>query len=1179
MPRRLRHYALGSQETFLSRARNCIAGGRRVRWAVVVLVASILAGLFAANPSAAVRAPPPTPASFAIDRDFDLTKVADISSTCGFFAARVDANDRVHYAYMASSRLYYGVEGSGLDPIVVSSGFVACADVDLAFKPDGTAVVAWIDLRNAYASGDGSGAGWDLFVASEDTGWQETLVTGSSDLRVQTFRMDVDSRGTIDVVYSRFTVANFPYDPALFFANSPQWQEVAVSGPPVWYAPSLAIDSRDRVHAAWSLWGDLETVWYATSANGWANVRVDQNQSSNWWDDRRVPSIVVDTRDGVHVAWEDFRNTDTTWTLNPNRVEIWDASPSDGWMNRELVVPDDAAPTRTKWDPILTIDSTDRWHVVWSEGNDNRSLYYANNTDWNRAIKFTNATSSSPSTGYFPPHPVNGRNGRPTIVFADSRTGSLVLWRKDGWDFGPDLTPPVTGALTNRTFGVASGGWLHAIGSWDNDRIVSYDWRFVGPTTVMASGYDVFVTFAAPGTYDATLSIQDPAGYGASANFTVEVLPEWSTTGWILDRRLMDVPGSNGRLTIFPWDGTAFPVLYWGAFYLRVGPWGNVLQETQLTPNAPRETGAIDGSGNVHTVGFDGYELVYTKASPDGVNLIPPTRLALGGVLPQRPYLTFADDALWLAWIDQRDAGGLQIYMASLDLNGSVRWGPVRISNSSLGADLPIVSANGSSLWVAWTDSREFTAAVYASRLNLTTMAFGVQEVRLGDGAAWDAKALGSRGIAWLGGAPWSEPYVAWANATGAATAPKAWPSLDDGVGGFFGALTVDSGDNAYAVWWDGAYGNASALRYAKASPNGSVEPRGGVRIHNVLGDGYPTMSITLAPDGEPRIAYAVETPRGFSLFLAARDPIPPVARISIGGTLRAGAPIVLDGRGSTDNSGVATYAWAVRDPNGGTRIYNGTPVTIREHAGDYTVTLTVRDLAGNTADASNTLTIAPDTVPPVAVIDGPTIVTEGDTVTYDGTASSDDGAIETYRWSVTGPETGSGEGPTFRFTFPVPGNYTVQLVVADFGVNSASADVQVRVRDLYPPTVVLDIPATVYEGDEVILDASRSTDESGIGTVVWSVVLSGTEIARLQGVTVPYRFERAGTYHVTATVTDVTGNEASRMVTVTVSVRAADPMYRAIVGLGLVAGGAIATGGIVALIEWRKASRRRGGH
>jgi len=47
-------------------------------------------------------------------------------------------------------------------------------------------------------------------------------------------------------------------------------------------------------------------------------------------------------------------------------------------------------------------------------------------------------------------------------------------------------------------------------------------------------------------------------------------------------------------------------------------------------PNAPRETAAFDGAGNVHTVGFDGVSLEYTKASSSGANLVPPTTLPLG---------------------------------------------------------------------------------------------------------------------------------------------------------------------------------------------------------------------------------------------------------------------------------------------------------------------------------------------------------------------------------------------------------------------------------------------------------------------------------------------------------------------------------------------------------------------
>src|SRR5437867_2123414 len=279
------------------------------------------------------------------------------------------------------------------------------------------------------------------------------------------------------------------------------------------------------------------------------------------------------------------------------------------------------------------------------EWNDNGNLYYANSTDWNRAIKITNASTNLGYAEQLPSHPVDVQNARLTVVYSDSRSGTPALWRKDDWDLGPDLIPPVAGPLPNRTIGLATGGRLQATGSWDNDRIASYDWRFTGPSTVVASGYDVTVNFAQPGRYVGVLAVRDPAGFSSTTNFTLDVIPEASTTGWILDRPLFTAPGPNNWVTVFPWDGTAFPVVYLGATYLRMGMRGEVLQRVTLMPNAPRETAAVDGGGNVHTVGFDGVSLEYTKASPSGANLVPPTTLPLGSFFPQQPYLTAIESA------------------------------------------------------------------------------------------------------------------------------------------------------------------------------------------------------------------------------------------------------------------------------------------------------------------------------------------------------------------------------------------------------------------------------------------------------------------------------------------------------------------------------------------------------
>src|SRR2546422_982112 len=475
-----------------------------------------------------------------------------------------------------------------------------------------------------------------------------------------------------------------------------------------------------------------------------------------------------------------------------------------------------------------------------------------------------------------------------------------------------------------------------------------------------------------------------------------------------------------------------------------MGMRGEVLQQVTLMPNAPRETAAFDGAGNVHTVGFDGVSLEYTKASPSGANLVPPTTLPLDAYYPQQPYLTVTQGALWLGWIDLRN-GAPEIYLASLDLNGNLRWGPTRISNNPGNSMQPILTAVGSSLWIVWRDDREFADAAYASRLKLETMPFGFSERGLGDGSAWGGKALASGGLALLHGASLSKPYVGRFNASGELAAPEVRLGFDNGQGSLFGGIAVDPSENVYAAWWDDASSAGSAIRYEKVLANGTVDPVGGVRIHSVDGGSYPSMSAVVGPDGEPRIVYGVETPSGTRLLAAIGDSIPPVARISLGGTLRAGAAIRLNGTLSSDNFGIALYLWHVQGGGGGAD-YTGSSVTIRVAAGVYAVTVEVQDLANNTAVASTTLTVAPDTVPPVAVITGTVKVTGGDTITYDGLASADDGAIFRYQWSVAGPATANGEGATVPSRLERAGLYQITLTVTDIWGNSASQTTDVKV-------------------------------------------------------------------------------------------------------------------------------------
>src|SRR5437867_13136217 len=102
-----------------------------------------------------------------------------------------------------------------------------------------------------------------------------------------------------------------------------------------------------------------------------------------------------------------------------------------------------------------------------------------------------------------------------------------------------------------------------------------------------------------------------------------------------------------------------------------------------------------------------------------------------------------------------------------------------------------------------------------------------------------------------------------------------------------------------------------------------------------------------------------------------------------------------------------------------------------------------------------------------------------------------------------------------------------------------------------------MQVPRSVYEGTSVTFDATGSKDESGLAPIIWSVRFGGSEIARVEGFTVPYRFERAGLYQITLTVTDIWGNAASQTTDVNVLVRSAHTACNALVGLAFTGAGA----------------------
>src|SRR3972149_2630456 len=78
-------------------------------------------------------------------------------------------------------------------------------------------------------------------------------------------------------------------------------------------------------------------------------------------------------------------------------------------------------------------------------------------------------------------------------------------------------------------------------------------------------------------------------------------------------------------------------------------------------------------------------------------------------------------------------------------------------------------------------------------------------------------------------------------------------------------------------------------------------------------------------------------------------------------------APATLSGAGSTDTVGVANYTWAFTDGSPRT-LYGSSATYVFATPGVYTVTLTVRDAAGNAAADTLTVTVRDVTLPPASI-------------------------------------------------------------------------------------------------------------------------------------------------------------------------------------------------------------------
>ena len=240
-----------------------------------------------------------------------------------------------------------------------------------------------------------------------------------------------------------------------------------------------------------------------------------------------------------------------------------------------------------------------------------------------------------------------------------------------------------------------------------------------------------------------------------------------------------------------------------------------------------------------------------------------------------------------------------------------------------------------------------------------------------------------------------------------------------------------------------------------------------------------------------------------------------------------------LDGSGSTDDAGIASYTWYVDN----VRVGAG-PASSRRHtfggAGTYAVRLTVADIHGNTASDTGTADVSRG---PAADLD---VSCDELECTLDGSGSRDDIGIVSYAWYVDNSLVGSGTASSRPHTFQRAGTYTVRLTVADRHGNTDSDSRPVTVTSDEPPTAILSVSCG---GLDCTFDGSDSDDDDRITNYAWEV--NGSEIASGAASSVDHTFAGNGTYSVTLTVEDTADPVQTDSDTQSVTVRDDPPVAR----------------------------------
>jgi PKD repeat protein len=229
--------------------------------------------------------------------------------------------------------------------------------------------------------------------------------------------------------------------------------------------------------------------------------------------------------------------------------------------------------------------------------------------------------------------------------------------------------------------------------------------------------------------------------------------------------------------------------------------------------------------------------------------------------------------------------------------------------------------------------------------------------------------------------------------------------------------------------------------------------------------------------------------------------------------------PIQFNSTGSTDLDGNITECyWIFGD---GTDSPETNPVHAYSGAGAYNVSLTVTDDKGTENTIESQVEIE-DNLPPIPVLEGPTIAKTGKSITFSGVNSSDvDGALVEYLFDF-GDNTFT-YGSEVSHVYYKPGAYNVSLIVTDDQQSQRVTSITCFVYKTNPPEVIPGGPYMGVEGEEVFFNPIISDVDGQVTDLLWDFGDGSTSDEKNP----VHVFKNPGQYNVFITLFDSQGKQS----------------------------------------------------